>query len=117
MNTTPAFAPSCRAQGTPIGPNDLLIAARARSSTSRSSPITKARFAECVTSPSGTGKPELGSEPEQRSIAHFDVVLDSGPRARRIGGLCAERHEVVRAEPFNAIEIAVGTLFGDEPPA
>jgi Uma2 family endonuclease len=28
----------------------------------------------------------------------------------------AERHEVVRAEPFQAIEIAVGTLFGDDPP-
>lgn len=30
--------------------------------------------------------------------------------------LRAERHEVVRAEPFDAIEIAVGTLFGDDPP-
>jgi Uma2 family endonuclease len=29
--------------------------------------------------------------------------------------LRAERHEVVRAEPFDAIEIAVGTFFGDEP--
>ncbi|MBK9035825.1 MAG: Uma2 family endonuclease [Myxococcales bacterium] len=29
----------------------------------------------------------------------------------------AERGEVVRAEPFDAIELAVGTLFGDEPPA
>jgi Uma2 family endonuclease len=28
----------------------------------------------------------------------------------------AERHEVVRAEPFQAIEIVVGTLFGDDPP-
>jgi Uma2 family endonuclease len=28
----------------------------------------------------------------------------------------AERGEVVRAEPFEAIEIAVGTLFGDDPP-
>jgi Uma2 family endonuclease len=28
----------------------------------------------------------------------------------------AERHEVVRAEPFQAIELAVGTLFGDDPP-
>jgi Uma2 family endonuclease len=27
----------------------------------------------------------------------------------------AERSEVVRAEPFEAIEIAVGTLFGDDP--
>jgi len=26
----------------------------------------------------------------------------------------AERHEVVRPEPFEAIELAVGTLFGDE---
>lgn len=31
--------------------------------------------------------------------------------------LRAERTEVVRAEPFEAIEIAVGTLFGDDPPA
>jgi Uma2 family endonuclease len=30
--------------------------------------------------------------------------------------LRAERHEVVHAEPFEAIEIAVGTFFGDEPP-
>lgn len=30
--------------------------------------------------------------------------------------LRAERNEVVRAEPFQAIEIAVGTLFGDDPP-
>lgn len=30
--------------------------------------------------------------------------------------LRAERGEVVRAEPFEAIEIAVGTLFGDDPP-
>ena len=30
--------------------------------------------------------------------------------------LRAERHEVVRAEPFDAIEIPVGTLFGDDPP-
>jgi Uma2 family endonuclease len=30
--------------------------------------------------------------------------------------LRAERGEVVRAEPFDAIEIAVGTLFGDDPP-
>ncbi len=30
--------------------------------------------------------------------------------------LRAERTEVVRAEPFEAIELAVGTLFGDEPP-
>jgi Uma2 family endonuclease len=28
----------------------------------------------------------------------------------------AERGEVVRAEPFEAIEIVVGTLFGDDPP-
>jgi Uma2 family endonuclease len=28
----------------------------------------------------------------------------------------AERGEVVRAEPFDAIELAVGTLFGDDPP-
>ncbi|HEV3191057.1 MAG TPA: hypothetical protein VGY54_11195 [Polyangiaceae bacterium] len=27
----------------------------------------------------------------------------------------AERSEVVRAEPFHAIELAVGTLFGDDP--
>lgn len=30
--------------------------------------------------------------------------------------LRAERHEVVRAEPFDAVEIPVGTLFGDDPP-
>lgn len=29
----------------------------------------------------------------------------------------AERSETVRAEPFEAIELAVGRLFGDEPPA
>jgi Uma2 family endonuclease len=28
----------------------------------------------------------------------------------------AERGEVVRAEPFEAVELAVGTLFGDDPP-
>lgn len=28
----------------------------------------------------------------------------------------AERGEVVRAEPFEAIELAIGTLFGDDPP-
>ncbi len=28
----------------------------------------------------------------------------------------AERGEVVRAEPFEAIELVVGTLFGDDPP-
>lgn len=31
--------------------------------------------------------------------------------------LRAERGEVVRAEPFEAVEIHVGTLFGDDPPA
>jgi Uma2 family endonuclease len=30
--------------------------------------------------------------------------------------LTAERGELVRAEPFDAIELAVGTLFGDDPP-
>jgi Uma2 family endonuclease len=30
--------------------------------------------------------------------------------------LRAERGETVRAEPFDAIELAVGTLFGDDPP-
>ena len=30
--------------------------------------------------------------------------------------LRAERGDVVRAEPFEAIELAVGTLFGDDPP-
>ncbi len=30
--------------------------------------------------------------------------------------LRAEQHEVVRAEPFDATEIAVGTLFGEDPP-
>jgi Uma2 family endonuclease len=28
----------------------------------------------------------------------------------------AERGETVRAEPFEAIELSVGTLFGDDPP-
>lgn len=28
----------------------------------------------------------------------------------------AERGEIIRAEPFEQIEIAVGTLFGDDPP-
>lgn len=30
--------------------------------------------------------------------------------------LTAERGEVVRAKPFDAVELAVGTLFGDDPP-
>jgi Uma2 family endonuclease len=30
--------------------------------------------------------------------------------------LRAERHEVVRAEPFDAIEFPIGVLFGDDPP-
>lgn len=30
--------------------------------------------------------------------------------------LRAERHEVVRAEPFDAIDFPVGVLFGDDPP-
>lgn len=30
--------------------------------------------------------------------------------------LRAERGELVRAEPFEAVELAVGTLFGDDPP-
>lgn len=30
--------------------------------------------------------------------------------------LRAERHEVVRAEPFDAITISVGALFGEDPP-
>jgi hypothetical protein len=30
--------------------------------------------------------------------------------------LRAERSEVVRAEPFQAIELVVGTLLGDDPP-
>jgi Uma2 family endonuclease len=29
--------------------------------------------------------------------------------------LRAESHEVVRPEPFEAIELSVGTLFGDDP--
>lgn len=33
-----------------------------------------------------------------------------------VNRLRASRGEVVRAEPFDAIEIAVGTLFGDDPP-
>lgn len=30
--------------------------------------------------------------------------------------LRAERADIVRAEPFEAVELAVGTLFGDDPP-
>jgi Uma2 family endonuclease len=30
--------------------------------------------------------------------------------------LRAERHETIRAEPFEAIELFVGSLFGDDPP-
>ena len=30
--------------------------------------------------------------------------------------LRAERHEIVRAEPFDAIDFPVGVLFGDDPP-
>lgn len=30
--------------------------------------------------------------------------------------LRAERGEVVRAEPFDAVELVIGTLFGDDPP-
>lgn len=30
--------------------------------------------------------------------------------------LRAERGEIVRAEPFEAVELALGTLFGDDPP-
>jgi len=29
--------------------------------------------------------------------------------------LVAERAEVVRAEPFEAVELGVGTLFGEDP--
>lgn len=31
--------------------------------------------------------------------------------------LRAERGEVVRAEPFDAVDLIIGTLFGDDPPA
>jgi Uma2 family endonuclease len=30
--------------------------------------------------------------------------------------LCAGRGEIVRPEPFEQIQLAVGTLFGDDPP-
>lgn len=30
--------------------------------------------------------------------------------------LRAERPDIVRAEPLDAIEIAIGILFGDDPP-
>jgi hypothetical protein len=30
--------------------------------------------------------------------------------------LRAERGETARPEPFDAIELAIGTLFGDDPP-
>ena len=47
--------------------------------------------------------------------------LELGPdpastcRAGYVTRVRAERGEVVRAEPFEAIEIAFGTLFGDDP--
>jgi hypothetical protein len=28
----------------------------------------------------------------------------------------AERHEAIRAEPFEQVQLAVGSLFGDDPP-
>lgn len=49
-------------------------------------------------------------DPEQGTLAvyrwHVDGYLEV---------LVAERGQTVRAEPFDAIEIAVGGLFGDEP--
>lgn len=30
--------------------------------------------------------------------------------------LRAERADIERAEPFEAVDLAVGTLFGDDPP-
>lgn len=58
-------------------------------------------------------------------ITHYWLVdpRDSTQTVMRLSAdgyvtrLRAERGEVVRAEPFHAIEIAVGTLFGDDPPA
>ncbi len=48
-------------------------------------------------------------DPEQGTLAvhrwHADGYLEV---------LVAERGQTVRAEPFDAIEIAVGGLFGDE---
>ena len=58
------------------------------------------------------------------AIAHFWIVdpRDATLTVMRWSSdgyvtlLRAERGEVVRAEPFDAVEIAVGTLFGDDPP-
>jgi Uma2 family endonuclease len=61
---------------------------------------------------------------QRESIAHYWIV---DPRDETLTVLRwsadgyvtlarAERGETVRAEPFDAIELAVGTLFGDDPP-
>jgi Uma2 family endonuclease len=46
-------------------------------------------------------------------IARPDVL---GWRREHCPELRAERGEIVRPEPFPEIELAVGTLFGDDPP-
>jgi Uma2 family endonuclease len=61
---------------------------------------------------------------QQNQVGHYWLV---DPRDATLTGmrwsaegyvtrLRAERGEVIRAEPFEAIEIAIGQLFGDEPP-
>ncbi len=46
--------------------------------------------------------------------ATLTVMRWSSPGYSRV--LRAERGETVRPEPFDAIELAVGTLFGEDPP-
>lgn len=58
------------------------------------------------------------------AIAHYWIVdprdatltIMRFSEAGYITVLRAERGEIVRAEPFEAVEIVVGTLFGDDPP-
>ena len=58
----------------------------------------------------------------QHSVSHYWLVdpIDEVLLVHRwtqdgyVEVLSAERHERVRAEPFNAIEFAVGVLFGDD---
>jgi Uma2 family endonuclease len=48
-------------------------------------------------------------------IAETLTVLRWGPEGY-IQVLLAERGEKVRPEPFEAVELTVGVLFGDDPP-
>jgi beta-lactamase regulating signal transducer with metallopeptidase domain/predicted nucleic acid-binding Zn-ribbon protein len=53
-----------------------------------------------------------------RQISHYQRQIESGPELeqRYVTLMRVERTETVRAEPFEAVELAVGTLFGDDPP-